>query len=107
MAYDTLQALRGSIEPEDLISSIKYNRQFKKEHPDWFEPDGIIVFSGPQGSGKTLSAVRYIDKLLTAYPKAKICSNVDIKGYQDRFIFFDSVKNLRLLIMESMELYIL
>ena len=95
MVYDTLQALKGSIEPEDLFSSIKYSREFKKNHPDWFYPDGIIVFSGPQGSGKTLSAVRYIDRLLTAYPKAKLCSNVVIKGYEDRFVFFDSVKKFK------------
>lgn len=95
MGYDTLQALKGSIEPEDFFSSIKYNRQFKKDHPDWFYPDGIIVFSGPQGSGKTLSAVRYIDRLLQAYPKAILCSNVIIKGYDDRFVFFDSVKKFK------------
>lgn len=95
MRIDTLQALKGSIEPEDFFKSIKYYQDFKKEHPDWFMPDGIIVFSGPQGSGKTLSAVRYIDKLLKAYPKAILCSNVMITGYDDRFIFFDSVKKFK------------
>ena len=95
MAYDTLQALKGKLDLDDFINSIKYNIKFKKEHPDWFYPDGIIVFSGPQGSGKTLSAVRYIDRLLQAYPKALLCSNVIIKGYEERFIFFDSVKKFK------------
>lgn len=92
MGFDTLDALKGGLEWNDLFNAIKYQHQFKKDHPDWFYPDGIIVFSGPQGAGKTLSAVRYCDRLLQKYPKAIICSNVMINGYDDRFVFFDSVR---------------
>lgn len=92
---DTLQALRGNLEWDDLFSAIKYNHDFKRQHPDWFKPDGIIVFTGAQGQGKTLSAVRYIDRLMKSYSKALLCSNVYIQGYDDRFIFFDSVKKFK------------
>ena len=95
MKIDTLQAIRGSLELDDLFKAIKYNIAFKKEHPDWFLPDGIIVFTGSQGQGKTLSAVRYIDRLMSNYPKAMLCSNVYIKGYEDRFVFFDGVRKFR------------
>lgn len=95
MKIDSLQALRGSVDLDDLLESIKYNHRFKKDHPDWFVPDGIIVFTGFQGQGKTLSAVRYIDRLMRAYPKCMLCSNVIIHGYEDRFIFFDGVKKFR------------
>lgn len=95
MKIDTLQAMQSSFDIEDLFRAIKYNIEFKKAHPDWFLPDGIIVFTGSQGQGKTLSAVRYIDRLMACYPKAKLCSNVFIKGYEDRFIFFDCVKRLK------------
>lgn len=95
MKIDTLQAIRGKLDPDDLLHAIKYNIDFKKEHPDWFLPDGIIVFTGSQGQGKTLSAVRYIDRLMRCYPKAMLCSNVFIKGYDDRFVFFDGVRKFK------------
>lgn len=95
MSIDTVQALKGKTYIEDLPDAIKYKIQFKKDHPDWFYPDGIIVFAGPQGSGKTLSAVKYIKELMDSYPKAILCSNVDIVGYEDRFIIFDSVKKFK------------
>ena len=93
--YDTLNALKSNLEIDDLFGAIKYQREFKNEHPDWFYPDGIITFSGPQGSGKTLSAVRYVLRLMEHYPKAILCSNVDIKGLGSRFIVFDSVKKFK------------
>lgn len=92
---DTLQGLNNNLDLDNLIHAIKYQINFRKEHPDWFYPDGIITFSGPQGSGKTLSAVNYVSRLMDAYPKALLCSNVDIKGYDDRFIVFDSVKKFK------------
>ena len=95
MKIDTLQALKGDLEPKDFINAVKYNYQFNKEHPDFFVPDGIIIFSGSQGQGKTLSAVKYVDNLLKFYPKAVICSNVIIKGYEDRFTFFDGVRKFK------------
>lgn len=95
MKMREIDALRGGLEWQDLIKAIKYQIEFKKAHPAWFEPDGILVFTGGQGSGKTLSAVRYIDNLMRAYPKAILCSNVLIKGYEDRFVFFDSVSKFK------------
>lgn len=95
MKIDTLRALKGQLEWSDLFKAIKYKREFNKAHPDWFQPDGIIVFTGSQGQGKTLSAVRYVCKLMDEYPKAILCSNVDIKGYEDRFVFFDSVSKFK------------
>lgn len=71
--------LKGSLDPEHLFRSAKYKRDFKKEHPDYFNPDGLLVFSGPQGSGKTLSAVQYCRKVLDKYPACKFVTNVDIK----------------------------
>lgn len=92
---DTNEALKGDLSFKDLIKTIKYKMNFNKLHPDWFKPDGIIVFSGPQGSGKTLSAVLYVDNLMKAYPKCILCSNVKIDGYEDRTVFFDSVSKFK------------
>lgn len=75
-----LDLLRGSINPKNIIDVQKYNYKFHKENPDYFNPDGLLVFCGSQGSGKTLSAVQYIKKLCVEYPKAILVTNVKING---------------------------
>ena len=72
--------MRSRVDIDDLAASVKYKRDFRKKNPTYFEPDGILVFCGPQGSGKTLSAVRYVLDLLHAFPRAILCSNVRIHG---------------------------
>lgn len=95
MKKDTIKALKGHLEWPDLFSSIKYKIQFDKDHPDWFVPDGIIVFTGSQGTGKTLSAVRYVVDLMEEYPKALLCTNVSINRFEDRQVWFDSVAKFK------------
>lgn len=73
-------SLNGSKNPFNLFRTIKYKKKFKKEHPTYFDPDGLLVFCGPQGAGKTLSAVNYVRDLTWVYPKVKVVTNVDIKG---------------------------
>ena len=63
------------------LDTIKYKSEFKKEHPTFFDGDGLIVFTGAQGEGKTLSAVKYTCELLKEYPKCKLCTNLYIKDY--------------------------
>ena len=72
--------LEGSINPINVIDVVKHNLDFKRANPDYFDPEGLMVFCGEQGSGKTLSAVQYVKKICEAYPKAKLCTNVDITG---------------------------
>ena len=56
----------------NLFRTMKYNRDFYKNNPTYFRPDGLIIFCGPQGSGKTLSAVNYVYNLLKLYPKCRL-----------------------------------
>lgn len=63
---------------KEIIQLNRYNKNFKKEHPDYFYEDGITVFCGVQGAGKTLSAVKYCLELLDRYPKSILVSNVQI-----------------------------
>lgn len=65
----------------DMIKTIKYRMNFRKENPDYFDPDGLLIFVGGQGTGKTISAVNYIYKLIELYPKAKIVTNVKLTDY--------------------------
>lgn len=73
-----LKCLKGSSNPDDFLQSWKYKKEFRAEHPEYFDPDGILVFCGPQGAGKTLSAVQYIIKLAQRYPHMMLVSNVSI-----------------------------
>lgn len=75
--------LSGSQNPRALWETYKYKKKFRLEHPDYFEPDGIMVFCGPQGSGKTLSAVSYVKKVLSRFPKCILCTNIEIHGLPD------------------------
>lgn len=76
----SLSSLDGSKNPLNLFSIAKYKKTFYKEHPTYFRPEGILIFCGAQGTGKTLSAVQYVIDLSWTYPKCKIVTNVDIKG---------------------------
>lgn len=50
-----LAGLKGTCNLLDAHRVKVYNKEFRAEHPEYFDPDGILVFCGPQGSGKTLS----------------------------------------------------
>lgn len=72
--------LEGSINPCNIYKTIRHNVKFNKEHPNYFKPEGITVFCGAQGSGKTLSAVQFIEKLTFDYPQAILVTNTEMKN---------------------------
>ena len=72
--------LRGPVSPAGAVQSLLYKRDFRRAHPEYFDPEGLLVFCGPQGSGKTLSAVQYCKKILVQYPCCKFVTNVAIDG---------------------------
>ena len=72
--------LDGSLNPVNVARVIKHNHDFYKSHPGYFRPEGLLVFCGEQGSGKTLSAVQYVKRLCEEYPRAILCTNVQISG---------------------------
>lgn len=74
------ELLQGNKNPVNVAKSIKYNIDFRKRYPQYFVPEGILIFCGSQGSGKTLSAVQYVKKVCEAYPACKLVTNVDISG---------------------------
>lgn len=77
---EAIDFMRESLNPKHAVDVLKYNIQFRKEHPDYFEPDGLLVACGEQGSGKTLTIVNYIVQLARWYPKMVLVTNVDIFG---------------------------
>lgn len=73
--------LSGSFNLIDIYKSIVYKRKFRKEHPEYFDPDGILVFCGAQGEGKTLSMVQYAYKLALRYPDHIVVTNMQLNNW--------------------------
>lgn len=86
MNYDFL---KFSLNPLNFFKCIKFNCDFRKNNPDYFDLSGLLVFTGAQGQGKTLSAVLYVLKVLASYPKALLVTNIDIKQFpvDDKRVF--------------------
>lgn len=83
---DNVKAFKGSKNPLHIFDVLNYRNEFRRIHPEYFDPDGILVFCGAQGQGKTISAVSYVLNLIRQYPRVVVCSNVSLQD-QDDFIF--------------------
>lgn len=91
---DIMNFTKGSKNPKNIFDTLLYKLRFARNNPDYFYPAGIWVFTGPQGSGKTLSAVKCLKKMCSEYPKAKVCTNIDIKGIENEVIPFTDYSQL-------------
>lgn len=85
---------KGSKSLKNVVATLRYKSKFACDNPDYFYPAGIWVFCGAQGAGKTLSAVKCLKEMAKDYPKAKICSNLDIKGLDREIIPFEDYSQL-------------
>lgn len=80
--YVDKQALKSDgFLPADAIRTLQYKRDFYKENPFYFRSEGIIVFCGSQGEGKTLSAVQMALNLFNKYPFSILVTNVKLNNY--------------------------
>lgn len=68
----------------------------KGKDPDVFVPSGLTCFCGKQGSGKTLSAVLYVRKLMEMFPKSIVVSNISFSSAFDssRILSYQGVKQM-------------
>lgn len=85
---------KGSKNPANIFRSMAHDIRFYRNNPDYFDPCGIWVFCGAQGSGKTLSAVHTLKRVLKDYPKALVCSNLAIRGLDRDVIPFTDYEQL-------------
>lgn len=49
MSLDT-ELLNGSLNPFNIFKILKFRLEFAREHPNYFVPEGLLVFCGSQGS---------------------------------------------------------
>ncbi len=72
---------KESLNLANIARFIRFKYRFFRDNPDYFSADGLLCFVGPQGSGKTISAVNYVYKLMKKYPKCKLCTNLFLEEY--------------------------
>lgn len=75
------RCMENKISIRSLKKWISYKIHFNETNPDYFYPCGMVVFTGPQGSGKTLSAVLYVENLMKQYDNAILVTNVFLMNY--------------------------
>ena len=57
----------------------QYKEDLFNTSPDFFRPQGLIIFEGKQGAGKTVSMVQYALELQKIYPLSLTMSNFNFK----------------------------
>lgn len=45
---------KGSLNPINIFRTIAFNMEFDKQHPDYFYPEGITIFTGAQRTTEKL-----------------------------------------------------
>lgn len=80
--------------PFNLVRSLIFKHRFLRDNPSYFDPAGIWVYCGAQGSGKTLSAVQTLKNVLNMYPRAKLVSNINLKGIDREIIPFERYEQI-------------
>lgn len=89
-----MEYTKGSLNPKRILDTLIYKIRFARNNPDYFYPAGIWVFCGPQGSGKTLSAVQALRRICEEYPKALVVSNLEIENFDREIIPFTDYSQL-------------
>lgn len=77
------------------IKDIKHSKELAKKGIKIFKPFGLTMFTGPQGSGKTISMVSYCLDLKEKYPKCKLYSNFEIEGQDGQIKNLNELLKLR------------
>ena len=68
--------LNSNITLPNALDTFLFKR--KNYNPDALSVSGLICFCGVQGSGKTLSSVLYLHKLMAYYPKLLCVTNISL-----------------------------
>ena len=76
------ECLKSPLGLSQIFKLLKYKLELLRMSESHLRTFGTAVFCGPQGSGKTLSAVEYVRNLLDKYPHAVLVTNVAIKGHK-------------------------
>lgn len=89
--------MAGSHNPVDILRVLRYRYKYALDNPNEFGCTGIRIFCGSQGSGKTLSAVQYVKRVLERYPACILVTNTQISGLPEttQVIEYDGIDCLK------------
>lgn len=65
------------------------------KNPDFFPYEGLIIFEGRQGNGKTISAIQFARQMQTEYKKAKCITNLNYKYEDDQMDHWSKLINYK------------
>ena len=85
--------MKGYKNPINLFKTAKYRKKNKRKDFPYF---GIEAYMGEFGSGKTLSAVKKTQEIVSKYPKTIIITNTVIKNIDKKIkqYFFTNAQEL-------------
>ena len=87
----------GSHNPKDGFDSAWYKFKYLRDNPTYFDPDGIWIYCGPQGSGKTLSMIQTARQIKDWYPHVRVISNINFEFMDgtepEPFTSYDQITN--------------
>lgn len=78
MAVNELSFIHSNVTIPNWLDALLSSIKDEKEHPDYMRVNGLMAFCGSQGSGKTLSSVLYLEKLMNYYKKAIVYTNLKL-----------------------------
>ena len=61
----------------------RYVKDIYEREPDFFHPQGIHMFCGEQGCGKTMACVEMMLRYRKMYPASKMITNFSVEGEDD------------------------
>ena len=65
------------------------------KNPDFFPYQGLIIFEGRQGNGKTISAIQFARQMQQEYKKAKVMTNLNYKYEDDQMNHWSKLINYK------------
>lgn len=78
MAYNELFFIHSNFTLPNWFDAFLSSLKDEREHPDYLTVSGLMAFCGSQGSGKTLSSVLYLEKLMNFFPQTLVVTNLKL-----------------------------
>lgn len=79
-SLERLESLDIKFKPYSFIRWVIYDLKQKRcSTSKYFEEYGFTIFCGPQGSGKTVSMIEYLERMRKKYPNVLIVTNFTYK----------------------------
>lgn len=76
-----------------ILAPKRWAKDYIERDPEDFREHGLIIYTGRQGNGKTISMVRDTYMLQLEYPKSKVISNLGYKYADDELKDYKQLTN--------------